>query len=131
LYLVVSKVLVSTCDYEYHWESLNFTCLELVHNREATRCMFHDINYLKGDNYEKNKEKVANRFKRKLAKYDSNDTDFEFFGYCLPDISFENQEFSKELYFNDATFYVVNFTKAKFSKAANCLGQSNTRKQMT
>jgi uncharacterized protein YjbI with pentapeptide repeats len=110
---------VSTCDYEYKTKSVDFKCSELVHNRDATHCMFHDTNYLKGDNYEKNKEKVASGFKRKLLAYNSNDMPLEFFGYCLPDISFENEEFSKEIYFNDATLYVGNFIKTKFSKAAN------------
>ena len=62
LELAVFKILVSTCDYEYHGGSVDFKCLELVHGREMTRCMFHDINYLGGDNYEKNKEKVGKRF---------------------------------------------------------------------
>jgi hypothetical protein len=62
---------VSTCDYEYHGGSVDFKCLELVHGREMTRCMFHDINYLEDDNYEKNKEKVGKRFKRKLSNYRS------------------------------------------------------------
>ena len=42
---------MSTC--EYHNERFGFKCLELVHNHEATHCIFHDINYLKGDNYQK------------------------------------------------------------------------------
>jgi len=81
---------VFTCDYEYHGGSVDFKCLELVHGREMTRCMFHDINYLEGDNYEKNKEKVGKRFKRKLSNYHSTSNPFEFFGYCLPEISFQD-----------------------------------------
>ncbi len=113
---------MSTCDYEYRSGSVDFKCLELVHNREITRCIFHDVNYLKWNSNQKYKEEVVNRFKRKLSKYGSNDMDFKFFGYCLPDISFEKEEFSKELYFNDATFYVVRFAKATFSKGANFNG---------
>jgi hypothetical protein len=77
-----------TCDYEYHSATVDFKCQELVHNRDVTRCIFHDINYLKGANYEKNKEEVANRFKIKLSKYLSNNIPFKFFGYYLPEISF-------------------------------------------
>jgi hypothetical protein len=44
---------VSTCDYEYHDGILHFKCSELVHNHEVKHCIFHDINYLKGDNYQK------------------------------------------------------------------------------
>jgi hypothetical protein len=73
--------------------------------------MFHDRNYLKGDNYGKNKEKVANRFNRKLSKYNSNNMPLEFIGYSLPDISFQNYEFSEPLYFNEATFYRVRFSE--------------------
>jgi hypothetical protein len=46
LYLVVLKIVVSICDYEYHSPSHDFKCLEMVHNREVTRCIFHDMNYL-------------------------------------------------------------------------------------
>ena len=106
---------MSTCDYEYHWESLDFKCLEPVHNREATCCMFHDINYLKEDNYEKNRGKVANRFEKKLSEYSSKRMPMKFMGYCLPDISFQNEPFNEALYFNDATFYgIANFRGAKF-----------------
>jgi hypothetical protein len=99
---------VSTCNYEYDYKYHDipkFKCLELVHNRDVTRCIFHDINYLKGDNYEKNKEEVANRFNRKLSKYRSNNMPLKFIGYCLPEISFEGNIFREALYFIDATFY--------------------------
>ena len=122
MYLVASKVLVSTCDYEYHIGSVGFKCLELVHNRNVTRCMFHDINYLKGDNYEKHKEEVANRFNRKLSKYRSNNMPLKFIGYCLPDTGYKflNMKFNESVYFNKATFYgVANFHNATFSKGAN------------
>jgi uncharacterized protein YjbI with pentapeptide repeats len=114
---------VSTCDYEYHNEAvfpIHFKCLELVHSSNATRCVFHDISYLEGDNYEKNKEEVANRFNRKLSKYSSNNIPFKFFGYCLPEISFIREEFTEAVYFNDATFYEgANFREAKLSKEAS------------
>jgi hypothetical protein len=85
--------------------------------REVTRCIFHDTNYLKGNNYEKNKEEVGNRFKRKLSKYRSNNMTFEFFGYCLPEISFKNEKFTETLYLVDAIFYgETSFKSATFSK---------------
>jgi hypothetical protein len=31
-------------------------------------CIFHDVNYLKGDNYEKHKEEVAKRFEGKYTR---------------------------------------------------------------
>jgi hypothetical protein len=98
--------------------------------REVTRCIFHDTNYLKGNNYEKNKEEVGNRFKRKLSKYRSNNMTFEFFGYCLPEISFKNEKFTETLYLVDAIFYgetsfksatfsgVVSFTSVNFKSSA-------------
>lgn len=93
------------------------------------RCIFHDINYLKGDNYEKNKEEVANRFYRKLSKYSFNNMPLKFVGYCLPFISFLNQRFTRLIDFTDATFYdgvnfshatfsIVSFDSAKFSETA-------------
>jgi uncharacterized protein YjbI with pentapeptide repeats len=85
--------------------------------REVTRCIFHDTNYLKGNNYEKNKEEVGNRFKRKLSKYRSNNMTFEFFGYCLPEISFKNEKFTETLYLVDAIFYgETSFKSATFPK---------------
>jgi len=106
---------VSTCDYKYHDGFIDFECPEIVHNSGLNRCIFHDVNYLKDHNYEKNREEVYNRFKRKLSKYRSHNMPLKFIGYCLPDISFADEEFSKEIYFSDATFYgKTTFAKAKF-----------------
>jgi hypothetical protein len=52
---------------QYKNESYDFTCDELTTETGSKFCIFHDVNYLKDDNYEKHKEEVANRFKRKLA----------------------------------------------------------------
>ena len=65
-----------------------FPCDVPKKDTDSEFCIFHDINYLKGDNYEKNKKEVVNRFKRKLSKYSSNNMPLRFFGYCLPEISF-------------------------------------------
>ena len=82
--------------------------------------VFHDIHYLNGDNYEKHKEEVADTFKRKLSEYFSNNRPLKFIGYCLPEISFRNYEFSEPLYFNNVTVYgIANFGASKFSKEAN------------
>jgi hypothetical protein len=43
----------------------NFKCQEPVHAQELRRCIFHDENYLKGDNYGKHREEVARRFEKK------------------------------------------------------------------
>jgi hypothetical protein len=45
------------------------------------RCIFHDENYLKGDNYGKHREEVARRFEKKLSE-----SSLEFIGYCLPNV---------------------------------------------
>jgi uncharacterized protein YjbI with pentapeptide repeats len=106
------------CKYRncYNIDDNIFKCLELVHNRDVIRCIFHDINYLKGDNYEKNKEEVANRFYRKLSKYSFNNMPLKFVGYCLPFISFLNERFTRLIDFTDGTFYDgVNFSHATFS----------------
>ena len=109
---------MSTCDYEHHSENLGLMLLELVHNREVTRSIFHDINYLKGDNYNKNKEQVATDL---IANYQNMvlTISFQFFGYCLPDISFPSEQFSEAIYFNSAIFYgVANFLVTIFSAEA-------------
>ncbi len=41
-----------------------------------SRCIFHDENYLKGDNYRKHREEVARRFEKK-----SSESSLEFIGY--------------------------------------------------
>jgi hypothetical protein len=44
----------------------------------------------------------------------------KFIGYCLPDVSFEYQEFTEPLYFRDATFYgIADFSQATFSGEAD------------
>jgi hypothetical protein len=110
---------VSTCEYEYNGVRISFKCLELVHNREAPRCIFHDISYLKGDNYQKNKEEVSNRFNLKLSRHSSNNIPLMFIGYCLPDISFHNHKFTQSIDFTAATFSgEAAFKSATFSKLA-------------
>ena len=52
--------------------------------------------------------------------YYTNHRPLEFIGYCLPDISFKNHEFTEPLYFIDAIFYgATNFYNAKFSDEAD------------
>jgi uncharacterized protein YjbI with pentapeptide repeats len=102
---------------QYKNETYNFTCDEPAIDTDSKLCIFHDINYLKGDNYDKHKEEVANRFNRKISKYSSNNIPFKFFGYCLPEISFKSYQFPDSLYFHDATFYgKADFRGAKFSE---------------
>ena len=104
---------------QYKNKSYNFTCDESTKDTDSEFCIFHDINYLKDDNYEKHKEKVANRFKGKLREYSSNDMPFNFTGYRLPEISFENNEFRQPLYFIGATFYgTTDFNGANFYNLA-------------
>ena len=78
---------MSNCDYRYHEEDFDFKCTEPVHGKETgsgkERCIFHDISYLKGNNYDKHKEEVANRFEDILSKNIP-----YFIGYYLPYISF-------------------------------------------
>src|SRR5919202_412057 len=91
----------------------------MINNREATRCMFHDEKYLEGDNYEKNKQVVVNRFNRKLSKYRSDNMHLLLMGYHLPEISFDYYQFADfsetkfcgKAYFTGATF----FNEANFS----------------
>ena len=76
-------------------------------------CIFHDENYLKGENYDKNKE-VRTRFQTKL----SSGRPLNFSGYHLPDISFRDYEFSGPLDFASATFTKgAYFLGAKFKEA--------------
>jgi Pentapeptide repeats (9 copies) len=101
---------------QYKNQFYNFTCDEPTRDTSSKLCIFHDINYLKDDNYEKHKEEVSKRFAEKLSEYSSNHTPLEFIGYCLPDVSFQNKQFTEALYFNDATFYgAAYFSKATFS----------------
>jgi hypothetical protein len=79
----------ATCKYKYQSRSLDFKCLEMVHNGKANFCIFHNIDYLKGGNYWKNNEEVYNRFKHKLSKYLSKNMPLEFVGYYLPELSFD------------------------------------------
>ena len=96
---------------QYKDENYDFTCDEPTIYPGSKFCIFHDINYLKGDNYEKHKEEVAKRFQEKLSEYSSKHMPLKFPGYCLPDISFVNQKFTEEVNFNNATFYgIVNFS---------------------
>jgi hypothetical protein len=95
----------------------DFTCNNPIHTDRERFCIFHDKSYLKGDSYEKHKEEVADKFKDKLSKYRSNNMPLKFIGYCLPEISFDNDEFTLPLYFNDAAFYgATTFSKVKFSE---------------
>jgi hypothetical protein len=57
---------------QYKNERYDFACDERTGDTGSKFCIFHDINYLKGDNYDKHKEAVVKRFKEKLAEYSSN-----------------------------------------------------------
>jgi Pentapeptide repeats (9 copies) len=125
--------LVSTCSYEYHEWGHNFNAAA------AARCVYLDVNYLKGDNYGRNKEEVSSRFNHKLSKYSSNNMPLEFIGYYLPEVSFDYYEFASPLYFSDATFYgpvsfrnaklyyEVRFISTKFFKEVNFGGATLSR----
>jgi uncharacterized protein YjbI with pentapeptide repeats len=118
---------IRTCHYKN--EIYGFTCDEPLGYTGSNLCIFHDINYLKGDNYDK--EKVVGRFEEKLLEYTSNHRPLKFIGYYLPEISFENKKFTEDLFFNDTTFYgkadfyrarfygVTSFSNTKFLKDAN------------
>ena len=110
----LSNLATSTaCQYKY--EDYKFTCDEPTIYTGSNLCVFHDINYLKGDNYDIHKEEVAKRFKDKLLDYSSRGKPFKFIGYCLPDISFQNEQFTEALYFSHSTFYgEADFNSAKF-----------------
>jgi hypothetical protein len=104
---------------QYKNETYEFRCDEHRRDTSSEFCIFHDINYLKDDNYKRHKE-VAKKFKDKLAEYSSNHRPLKFIGYCLPNTSFANEEFTEALYFNQATFYgVANFDSATFCNEAN------------
>jgi hypothetical protein len=110
----------SICQYEKETDDFEFTCKEPITDTERKFCIFHDINYLEGGNYYKNKEKVAKRFEDKLAEYSSKRMPFKFIGYHLPEISFKNKKFTQTIYFDDTTFYgEVYFDSAKLSKKAS------------
>jgi uncharacterized protein YjbI with pentapeptide repeats len=103
---------------QYKNEIHDITCDEPA-SRLNGFCIFHDKDYLYGNNYERHKEKVSKRFGEKLSEYSSNNMPLKFIGYCLPNISFKNNQFTEELYFDYATFYgAANFSGATFSKGA-------------
>ena len=105
---------------QYKDESYDFTCDEPPICQGSKFCIFHDINYLKGDNYEKNKEEVAKRFEEKLGEYSSNHSPLRFIGYHLPDVSFQGKLLTEELDFNGATFYGrADFNGVTFPKGAS------------
>jgi hypothetical protein len=85
-------MLLPTCEYEYYeLGGMNyFKCLEPVHTQGVAHCIFHDRDYLKGDNYERHKQEVADRFQEKLSECSSKNIPFEFIGYCLPKISIQH-----------------------------------------
>jgi hypothetical protein len=63
---------------QYKNETYDFTCDEPAIGRWNTSCIFHDINYLKGDNHEKHKEQVTKRFEKKLSKHSSDHGPLKF-----------------------------------------------------
>jgi uncharacterized protein YjbI with pentapeptide repeats len=108
----------ATCQYKN--ERYDFTCDELARDAGSKFCIFHDINYLKGDNYDKHKEEVAKRFEEKLSEYSCKHMPLFFIGYCLPDISFRHKQLNEPLNFNEATFYgVADFNSTTFSNKAD------------
>src|SRR5919199_2600628 len=109
---------ILTC--QYINKDYDVDCDELPIDAGSKFCIFHDINYLKGNNYDKHKEEVAKRFEKKLSKYSSNHIPLKFIGYFLPEISFQDRQFTEDLYFSYVTFYgTANFTLATFSREAN------------
>ena len=103
-------------------------CDEEAYAENVTQCIYHDENYLKDDNYGKNKDEVAEKFQTKLSKYISNNKPLNFQGYCLPEVSLESFEFSQPLDFSKATFYGrVNFHSITFTKEANFIGATFTK----
>jgi uncharacterized protein YjbI with pentapeptide repeats len=120
---------LSICDYEYHHGYADFKCEMPVHSHGARQCIFHDINYLKGDNYDKNKEIVAKEFRQKLAEYSSDEkhTFFKFVGYCLPEIPFLNYKFTKPVYFIKAIFSgPALFSNVEFPREVTEVRSSHT-----
>jgi hypothetical protein len=104
----------------YENQRYGFLCDELPIDTDSNFCIFHDANYLKGENYEKNKEEVYKRFEKKLAEYSSNNMAFKFIGYFLPDIWFYNKQLTSPIYFTDTTFYgEADFSSATFSGIAS------------
>lgn len=86
-------------------------------------CILHNKDYLKDDNYDKNKEEVASKFRIELERAASSSfpqKPMNFSGYHLPDVSFESYTFSRQLIFSEATFHgTADFSKATFSNEAN------------
>lgn len=104
------SLLLPPCEYE--------NCDGQAHDG-ATLCIFHDKNYLNGNNYDKHKDEVANKLQTKLL--DNKPSNFQ--GYCLPEISFKNYEFSQPINFNVATFYGhVDFVNTTFAKETSFMG---------
>jgi uncharacterized protein YjbI with pentapeptide repeats len=110
---------MSVCTYKN--ENAKYSC-ELLAEDGGPYCLFHNEKCLEGDNYEKNKDKVANQFKSLLEKH-QNDKALKFIGYCLPEYSFTETLFNQPIYFNDAIFYgSVSFRGVTFSRKAHFFG---------
>jgi uncharacterized protein YjbI with pentapeptide repeats len=91
-----------------------------THSDDTRYCVFHDIDYLKAANYSRHKDEVASKFKEKLEECSSIEKPFGFVGYCLPEISFDNYEFTQPIVFVEFKFYgTAIFSRAQFKKEVN------------
>jgi hypothetical protein len=120
---VILGALVASEKCQYKNEEYDFKCDEPPRDADNKFCIFQDIGYLKGNNYEIHKEEVANRFQEKIVEYSSEGMPWCFIGYCLPAVSFQNYEFTDAFSFNAAIFYGnANFYEAIFSGDARFTG---------
>jgi hypothetical protein len=84
---VILGALVASEKCQYKNEEYDFKCDEPPRDADNKFCIFQDIGYLKGNNYEIHKEEVANRFQEKIVEYSSEGMPWCFIGYCLPAVS--------------------------------------------
>ena len=81
-------------------------------------CIFHDEKYLQDkDNFEEHKQEVTKRLMDKVTNSIDHNEALFCIGYYLPVIEIQAKNFTKPVYFRNATLQGANFSGAEFSGA--------------
>jgi len=84
-------------------------------------CLFHDETYLKDSNHPENKKMVIEKLQEKIEN-SKKTTPLKCFGYYLPDIELNKEEFTQQIYFNYCKCQKAYFSGAKLKEAVNFSG---------
>lgn len=94
-------------------KSEEFKCKEEVWTRGF--CIFHDEKYLQDkDNFEERKQEVTKRLMDKVTNSIDHNEALFCIGYYLPLVEI-HANFTKPVYFSDATLQGANLSRAEFS----------------